>query len=105
MELRPGHQPQLVGEQPPGVVVDPEGLGLPARAVQRHDLQRPQALTQRMVGDQHIEGADGGGVVARRQERVDAVFLSAHAALLEPGAIEGGEGLVAELRQSLAAPE
>nr|WP_249375556.1 hypothetical protein [Streptomyces sp. I05A-00742] len=50
--LGPGIDTQLLGEQTPQPVIDPQRIGLPPHPAQRHHQQRAQRLTQRMLGHQ-----------------------------------------------------
>ena len=55
----PGSRPELLAEDTTTVLEDPQGVGLPAGAVQREHQQPAEPLAQRMGGDQLLELGDG----------------------------------------------
>ena len=78
---------QLLGEQPAGVGVHGERLGLPAAAVQRQHQQLAQPLAQRVRGGQRGQLGDGLGVAAQLQVEVEPGLEELEPPLLQPGAL------------------
>ncbi len=101
-EARRRLQPD-VGEQLAHVVGAPDGVGLAPGAVEGHEEVLPQALAQRVRGDQLLElGDEAGGVTA--EVGGDAVLEHGQAHGFEAVGLALGERLVGELRQRGAAP-
>ena len=68
-QLRRRLDPELAAEQPPGVAVDAEGVGLASGAIQRQHQLRAQPLSQRVGRDERLELADELGVAPEREAR------------------------------------
>jgi hypothetical protein len=101
-EARRPFQPDL-REQLAHVVGAPDGIGLATGAVQGHEEVLPQALAQRVGGDQLLElGDQAGGSAA--EVGGDAVLEDGQAHGFEALGLTFGERLVGELRQRGAAP-
>ena len=78
---------ELVGECPARRLECRESLGLPARAVERQHVLRPQALTVRMLRNQLLELGHEAVVAAERELRVDPQLVCALPALAEDCAL------------------
>jgi hypothetical protein len=65
---------ELVGEPPAQVVVAVERLALPARCVQRADVEGTQPFPQRVLGDQVGEFRRERAVLAERESRLGELF-------------------------------
>ena len=78
---------ELVGEQPPGVGVHRERLGLPSAAVQRQHQQLAQPLAQRVRGGQRGQLGDRLRVAADLQIEVEPGLDEEQVPLLQPGAL------------------
>ncbi len=99
---------QLLREEPAGVRVHREGLGLPAAAVQRHHQQFAQPLAQRVRGGQRGQLGDGLRVAADLQVQVQPRLGELESPLLQPGALvvrvragHGGQRLAVPQAQHL----
>ncbi len=64
LELGTGLDPELVDEASASILVHLEGLGLPARAIQREHQLPPEGLPQRMVAHERLELTDDVAVPA-----------------------------------------
>ena len=104
-ELRPGIQPQLVGEPLAQVGVAVQGLGLAAGRVQRAQVQHPQALPQRVRRDQLAELGGDQIVLPAGQPGVGEPFLHGEALPAEPVRFGPDELLVGHVRVGVAPPE
>ena len=105
LELAPGVDPQLVDEEPAGVLVGAQRLGLATAAVERHHELAAQPFAQRVLGDEGREGGRRAGVVAGGQAGLDAVLLGRRPQLVQAADGDGGEGLEGEVGQRRAPPE
>lgn len=70
--MPPRVQTELLGEDPPAVLVDGQGVRLSPRTRQRRHQQGPQAFPERMRGDERSEVGDHPGVSAEGQFRLGA---------------------------------
>src|SRR5262249_5960530 len=95
----------LVRERPPRLLVRRQRLRLPAGAVEREHLLAPQALAQRIAGDQRLELTDEIAVAPELQIGFDPLFKRMHPELLEPGRLGRRERLRRELGERRAAPQ
>ena len=69
-----GFEPELVGQEVPGVGVGAQGFGLPARAVQGEHQLAAEALAEGSAGDRGVELGDEIGVAAHRQQGVETIL-------------------------------
>ena len=104
-QLGAGLDADLLDERRARVAVGLERLGLAPGAVQREHPLRVQPLAQRVLGDERLELADHLGVPAGREVGVDRHLGRAQPQLLEPADLGGGERLVGDVGQRLAAPQ
>jgi hypothetical protein len=82
-----------------------ERLRLAAAAIQRDHALGAELLAQRVLVDQRIELADDVGVTAGFEVRVDCLLGGAQPELLQPPNLGGGERLVGQVGERLAAPQ
>ena len=85
LERRARLDPELVDEGPARILVGVQGLRLPAGPVQRRHQVPPQALAERMLGDQCLELADQLVVAPECEVGVDPELDCCQPDLLEPG--------------------
>jgi hypothetical protein len=110
-EGRAGVDAELVGERPGDAAVGGQRVGASACPVERHDQQRPQALAQRVFGDERLELPDQLARRPEREPRGQLVLDHAQPHLGEPHAVRrhplavvrGGEHLGVEELQPRAA--
>ena len=76
----PGFEPELLAQEVTTLLEDPEGVGLPAGAVQRQHQQPAEPLAQRMGGDELLELDDGTPGDDRARARCRAAPRSRRAA-------------------------
>ena len=103
-ELRPGIDPQLVGEDGPSVCIDAQRLRLASGTVQRGHQLGAGPLAEGMLVDQRPQRLDHIGVATERQVGVDGVLERPQAQLLESRDLGPRERLVGDLRVRRAAP-
>ena len=96
---------ELVDERPARVLIDGEGLGLPARPVQRGHQTHPQVLAERVLGDECLELCDQLVVAPEREVGIDSQLDRRQPDLLEPGDRGLREVLVGKVRERRAPPE
>ena len=105
LELRPGLEPELAGEQPAAVAVDLQRVALPATAIEREHRLATQALAQRIRGDERVELSDELAVATELQERFDPVFRRREPEIVETADLVTREVLEGELGERRASPE
>ncbi len=62
-----GIDPEVLGEDGPGAPERAEGLGLPARTIEREHQVPPQPFAQRVFPSQGVEIPDQAGVTPERK--------------------------------------
>ena len=97
--------PELVDERLPRLLVGGEGVGLPVGAVEGEHLLGAQALTQRMLADEHLQLAEHVLVAAEREIAVDPVHQRGQPQLVELRDLVAPVRLERETGQRRAAPE
>ena len=105
LERRARIDPELVDEGPARILVGVQGLRLPTRPVQRRHQIPPQALAERVLGDECLELSDQLVVAPEREVGVDPELDCCQPDLLEPGDRRLGEALVGEVRERRAPPQ
>ena len=105
LERRARLDPELVDEGPARILVGVQGLRLPTRPVQRRHQTSPQALAERVLGDQCLELPDQLVVAPECEVGVDPELDCCQPDLLEPGDGRLGEALVGEVRERRAPPQ
>jgi len=100
-----GLDPELVDEQSPGLLEDPERLGLPPRPVQREHQLCAKALPEGLLEDERLQLAEQPGVAAELELSLDPVLERVEPQLFEPR--DGGvrERCIDELGEGGASPE
>ena len=83
-KLRPGIDPQLVGQQRPRPLVSAKGFTLPAGAVEGEHQLAPSPFAQRRLGHRGLELADDLRGAARREQRVGPILHQRGMALDPP---------------------
>src|SRR6516165_804772 len=81
----------LVREQSPVILICVEGLGVAARTVQSDDEPSTEPIAQRLFGYEQTEFTDYKSMVAGREVRIDPVFGSGPAQLLQPLCFRNGK--------------
>ncbi len=105
LERRARIDPELVDEGPARILVGVQGLRLPTRPVQRRHQIPPQALAERVLGDERLELSDQLVVAPECEVGVDPELDCCQPDLLEPGDGRLGEALVGEVRERRAPPQ
>ncbi len=105
LERRARLDPELVDEGPARILVGVQGLRLPTRPVQRGHQTPPQALAERVLGDERLELSDQLVVAPECEVGVDPELHRCQPDLLEPGDRRLGEALVGEVRERRASPQ
>ena len=104
-ELDARLHPDLLDQHGARLAVGVQRLGLAAGAIERQHALRVQPLVQRMRADQRLELADHLVVAAFCQVGVDRLLGRAHAQLVQPSDLGGGERLVGHVGERLAVPQ
>ena len=105
LELRTGFDSELVDEAGACVLVHLEGLGLPARAIEREHQLTAERLAQRMLAGEPLELADHVAVQPELELGVDALADHDEPKLLEPSDLRLREVVECELRERRPAPQ
>ena len=105
LERRARIDPELVDEGPARFLVGVQRLGLPTRPVQRSHQIHPQALAERVLGDECLELPDQLVLAPEREVGVDPQLQRCQPDLLEPGDGRLREALVGEVRERRAPPQ
>ena len=105
LERRARVDAEPVDERTARALVRLERLRLASGAVEREHQLRPQALAQRMLGDERLELAHELRVPARLELGLDSLLERREPELSEPGDLGLRPGLEAELGERLAPPE
>ena len=105
LELRAGLDSELVDEAGACILVDLQGLRLPARTIQREHELPPERLAQRVVADERLELADHVAVAAELEVGVDPLLAGDEPQLLEASDLRLREVVERELGERRAAPE
>ena len=100
-----GLEAELLVEQPACVAVGLERRRLAAGAVQGEHQLSPQALAERLRGDDRLQLGDELAVAAEREVGVDPVLERGEPQLREAGGLGRRERLLRELGERRAAPE
>ena len=100
-----GLDPELPDEDPAGVLIGLQRLGLPVAAVQSEHELRPEALPVRVLVDEGLELNHHLGVPRQSQLRVDQLLDGRHSQIVQPVDFVPGEGLIGQVAQRTAAPE
>ena len=95
---------ELVGEELPAAAIRIEGLGLPARAVEREHQLRPTAFSQRVLPNESFQLRDHLRVAAELEVGVDPLLERRGAAVLELRPLGPGDRIV-EIGERRTAPE
>ncbi len=98
-------EPELVRQEPSGLCVDVESLGLAPAAVERGHELPARPLAQRVLGDERLELAHEIRMAAEYEVCVDPVLEDCESALVEPGYLRLREIRVAKVCESGATPE
>jgi hypothetical protein len=105
LQFGAGFHADLFDEHGACVAICLQCLRLPPGSVEREHSLRVQSLAQRVCRDQRIELADHLGVARGRKVFVDRPLDRPEPQLLEPLDLDGGERLIAQVREWLAAPQ
>ena len=104
-QFRSGVEAQLVGEAIAQFGVAVQRLGLPAGRVQGAQLQRPQALPQRVPGDQFGQVGGDQVVLAAGEAGVGEPLVHGEALLGQPGRLGADVLGVGHVGVRIAAPQ
>ncbi len=74
LELRAGLDPEFVDEAGARILVDLQGLRLPARTIQREHELPAKGLAERMVANERLERADDVAVPAELEIGLDPLL-------------------------------
>ena len=105
LQLAARFDAQAADERVARVPVGGERLGLAAGAVQREHVLAPEALPERLGGDEGLELADQLRVAAEGEVGLDPLLERVQTELLEPCDLALDELLVTEIGERRAAPE
>ena len=105
LELRPGLEPELPGEQAPAVTVGLERLALSTAAVEGQHRLPAQALPQRVRGDEGVELPADLAVTAEAEQRLEPVLRRREPHVIEAADLIACEVLECELGQRRATPD
>ena len=105
LELGAGLDPELVDEAGACILVHLQGLGLPARTIQREHQLSAEGLSERMLGDEGFELADHIALASELEVGVDPLAADDEPQLLEASDLCLREVVECELGQSGTAPE
>ena len=105
LELGAGLDPELVDEAGASVLVDLQGLRLPARTIQREHQLPAERLAKRVLADETLELADHIAVAPELELGVDALAEDNEPQLLEPPDLRLREVVERELGERRPAPE
>ena len=96
---------ELVHEHAPRVLVDLQGLGLAAAAIEGDHQLPAQPLAQRMTGDEGFEVGDEITLAPEREVCVDPFLDRGQVELVQPGDLVLGERVEGEVGERRAPPE
>ena len=105
LERRARVDPELVDESPARLLVGVQRLGLPTRPVERRHQIHPEALAERVLGDERLELPDQLVVAPECEVGVDPQLQRGEPDLLEPGDGRLREALVGEVRERRTPPQ
>ncbi len=97
-----GIDAELLYEQPAPVLIDMEGFGLAAAAVEGEHQLPAQALSEWVLRDERFQLTDQIGVEAERQFRLDPLLERSDAQFLQPSDLGLRERLIRELGERQA---
>jgi hypothetical protein len=96
---------KLLREQAPPLLIDVESLRLAPRAVEGEHQLGSEALTQRVLADEHANLGDELRVPAQREVGIEPLLDGAQTELSESAALDLHESNRVEIGKRLAAPE
>ena len=105
LQLAAGFDSDLLEQDPPGLLVDPQRIGLPSTAVQGQHPQPPPPLPQRLLLDEALEDRDDGLRAVAPEPGLGQIVLGVEPDALEPGHQGPGEVVVLEVSQRPAPPQ
>ena len=105
LELRAGLDSEFVDEAGARILVDLQGLRLPARTIQREHELPAEGLAERMVANERLERADDVAVPAELEIGLDPLLERDEPELLEAPDLRLCEVVEGELGECRAAPE
>ena len=105
LQLRAGIEAQLLAEHLAGRLEGPQGLRLPARAVERQHQVAVESLAQRCLAHERLELRDQLGISPVSQLGVDAVLEHRPPELVEPGRLPPEQPLVIRAVEGRSPPE
>ncbi len=106
LQLRRRVDPQLVGQQPPRLLICAEGISLPARSIQGEHELAPETFSKRVLGRQVLELGNESLMPTEGQMRVDAQFHGGEPQTVQPSRqVPQGGRLVGDIDQRNAVPE
>ena len=98
-------QTELLDELGPGDIELAQCLRLPSRPIESQHQLAPQALPQRVLGDELAQSGHDELVLTELQAGVDLVLARGGAQLVEPGDLSHGESLVRHVLEGFATPQ
>ena len=105
LQLAAGIDAELLDQGSAGAVELAQCLALPARPVQGERELSPQALAERMLGDELADPRDDKIVLADHQPGVDLVLEGGGSQLLETGGLGDRGRSIRQVLEWVAAPE
>jgi hypothetical protein len=97
--------PELVVKAAPDLAVGSQGLGLPAKAVERGHAVPVELLLKRMFRSQAVDLGQSLGMPALSQLGLDPQLLRDPSHLLEPGGDRLHEPEICHIREGISAPQ
>ena len=96
---------QFVDEQPPSLPEHLEGLGLPARPVERKHQLPAEVLAQRVLANECLQFGHESGVLPQGEVGIDSGFEGTETQPLQPAPLSLQHRSVGEVCERRAAPE
>ena len=104
-QLRPGIEAELVGEDRPALLEDPQRIGLSTGAVQGQHQLASEPLAGGMCSDEGVEVTSDAQVATEGEVDIDALLRRRQAELLEASDVRTCEVLVREVSQRGPTPQ
>ena len=96
---------EALGEERARAVVRRERLRLALGVVEREHQLAPQALAERLLGNETLQLGDERSVTAERQLRIDSLLEGDEPKLVQPASLVRDDATVANVRERRAAPQ
>ncbi len=98
-------EPELLAEDVTTFLEDPQGIGLPAGAIQRNHQERTRTLTERVRRDERFELADHTSVSPELKLHVELLLDGGEAQFRHPADFRRREVVIGELGERIPSPQ